>query len=201
PGPQPSWTPGPPAGAAVPDPGRAYDGAVKVSVVLGFFTCGLAWLLAIAFAYMRQHARRQGPYGPLATQASKWIATAFAVAFGLVVVAIGLFGPTGEARDGGVSGHVVELSITSPDGHAVAYEMSTWVGEDQSSGNGVPLPYRKVVQGVRSLDGLSVRARSGTSDQTDSPVVKCSITVDGRVVATSTSAGGSDHECHASYSD
>ncbi|WP_246238740.1 hypothetical protein [Acrocarpospora corrugata] len=193
------WTPA----SGIPDPGSRYDKAARFLFGLGFLTFGSTWIVAIVLSLKAQRLRTDPDTTPPERRKVAVIVAATTAA-GLLLLGSGLSTLVDDDIPAGAQdGVAVEIEITSNGAPGLAYDMMIDVGGQKSSGDGVPLPHRKVFH-TNSLWGLSVTASAvddEDSGEAETQTLTCVIKVGGEILARNTSTGDGGQVCTASYSE
>ncbi|WP_170322752.1 DUF1707 SHOCT-like domain-containing protein [Acrocarpospora macrocephala] len=199
-----------------PGPGQGYRVAAKVLLVLGFFTLGIGWVVAVAFASAAHRA--VAPNG--AVPRASWSGWAKAlIAAGILVpaavVAVAIMAALGYFDSGPVPGptHKVQFMIVGEDPKAEVGRFSLNADEYSVSGEGIPLPFTQAVD-AGSLESIRIHAEGldgfdGDSDgdgmedeeYLGGTILTCTISVNGQIVAQAKARDDGVNACEVSYSN
>jgi hypothetical protein len=189
------------------DPASGWRTAGWVCFALGFFTCGITWLFAVAFAIVAANVDRPtgwGPRGEGPVPAGMMRPPARRrygglIAAGVVVtvlLAVGwLSSPMSSPMSASVS-HEVTFTVTSYDPSAMA-GVVIWTADDTMTAEGRSLPHQEIF--VVEGPAIQVEASADDGHTTKRPrkpvQLSCTLTVDGERVEQTYGLGS----CTVSY--
>lgn len=193
--------PPPPVVVATHDPGSGARTAAWVFFVLGFFTCGLAWIPAVVLAIVAAASGRRTvtaypPGGGQARPGTRVHGGRSGMVVACVVGVIVLMALVGVVTNMNTK-HEVVVVVSSFETSSFAGDTFVHTKNATAAETDVALPYDQSFTVRGSLSTVTVSADNGYfGKKKKKPSLTCRIIVDGRIVAESTDDG----RCYASYS-